>query len=120
MTVDLSVKTDFNKGACLNQIGRTIDKATAGTARRFKALADPYVPWLTGTTARSAGLSDFDKGEITYDTPYAHHIYYADPDRVTLTKDKHPNAIVRWGDFVMNKYKKELETTFQRLLDSEV
>jgi len=114
--MNMDVKIDFNKVVCLHHAQEQIDKATKGTAMRFRALADPYVPFLTGTTAKSAGFSDFDKGEITYDTPYAHYIYYA-PDTFHLTKDKHPNAITHWGEFVGKRYKRELLDTFQKILD---
>lgn len=114
--MNLDVQIDFDKSLCLRRSEAQIQRAIKGTARRFQALADPYVPALTGTMAKSALFSDFGNGEVVYDTPYAHHVYYA-PDTINLTRVKHPNAVVRWGDFVAKKYARELGQTAQKILD---
>lgn len=36
----------------------------------------PYWAWRTGALANSANNSDIGSGEIVYDVPYAHDMYY--------------------------------------------
>lgn len=105
--------TDFSADKIKAQQEKAKDSALKGTAREFERLARPYVPMLTGAMMKSAFTSPFDKGEIVYDTPYARYIYYA-PDSIHLTRDFHPQATTRWGDFVKAKYIRQLEDTFKR------
>lgn len=117
--VKYDVQVNLNKNYILGKNEKDIARAVKGTAREFERLARPYVPFRTGAMTKSAYTSDFANGEITYDTPYARYIYYANKN-INLTKDKHPNATVRWGDFVKNKYKQQIQTVFQRYLDGGV
>ena len=117
--MNLDVRIDFDKSLCLRKSDAQINRMIKGVSRRFQALADPYVPALTGTMAKSASFSDFRRGEVVYDTPYAHYIYYA-PQSTNLTRDKHPNAVVRWGEFVAKKYARELGEVAQKIIDGGI
>lgn len=105
--------TDFSAKEVKAQQEKAKARALKGTAREFERLARPYVPMLTGNMMKSAFTSPFEKGEIVYDTPYARYIYYA-PDSFTLTRDFHPQATIRWGDFVKAKYMRQLKESFKR------
>ena len=113
MTVEVINGTKLDK--TLKAESRSVEVAQMATAREFERLARPYVPWREGTLSRSTSRSHFERGEVTYDTEYACYIYYADAN-THLTKDHNPNATVRWGNFVLSKYKDDLERTFKRYL----
>lgn len=120
ISVKYDVQVNLNKNSILGKNEKDISRAVKGTAREFKRLAEPYVPWLTGDLTKSANLSDFAHGEITYDTPYVRYVYYRDDKTTNWTTDKHKNAMSHWGDFVKTKYKYELQKVFQRYLNGGV
>lgn len=111
----IETEVDFDGTRIKQTKQMNVKRAVKGTARFFEKVARPYVRWQTGRTSQSSAFSDFDKGEITYDTPYARYTYYNDKN--TVTKDHNPNATAKWGDFVKAKYKKEIQDTFQRYLE---
>ena len=111
--------TDFSADKIKAQQEKAKARALKGTAREFERLARPYVPMQTGDLYKSAYRSPFEKGEIVYDTPYARYVYYRDNKSTNWThdKDKHPQAMSFWGDFVKAKYKDHLNKVFKMYLD---
>lgn len=58
---------------------------------------DPFVPMDSGQLANSVWVaSDPWKGNVIYDTPYAHEVYYG--VNKTFSTDHHPQATAKWFD----------------------
>lgn len=112
--VRMAMETNFSAHQQKALSEERVKLACKGTAREFQRLADPYVPFLTGEMDKSSFRSPFDKGEVVYDTPYARHVYYLDNSATNWTRDKHPNAMSHWGEFVKSKYKDHLKSTFEK------
>ena len=118
--IGATMTTDFSKEKVLTEHERKLARATKGTAREFKRLAEPYVPALSTELYKSANRSPFDKGEIVYDTPYARYVYYRDNEKTHWTDKPHKNARSHWGDFVKSKYYKDLVEVFKRYYKGNV
>ncbi len=109
--IRIDVKKRLFASALLEKAAKAKRLAVMTTAMCLKKEAEPYVRWQTGATARSADRSDFAKGLIKYDTPYARYAYYNERSRVT--RDVHPLASARWVEVAWGAKRDRLEALFK-------
>ena len=62
-------------------------------AQQAERLMAPYVPMDTGMLVDNTTVEPF---KVTYDSPYAHHIF--EGHGLNFNKEKHPLATERWDN----------------------
>jgi hypothetical protein len=89
------IRSNIDEFSLVKEYKNRCDKALATITNIIVRDTDPYVPFNTGATAKSAQTaSDFAKGNIVYDTPYAKDIY-EDSGR-SFSHDHHDKATDHW------------------------
>ena len=64
--------------------------------------SDKYVPYRSGTLARSVQTATSPgSGRVVWDTPYAHRMYTG--KRYRFTRDIHPSATAEWFEVAKQK-----------------
>ena len=87
----MSVKFKGN----FSRVDSAIKKALNPASVEFAKKANKYVKKDTGATESSVwSASNFDKGQVIWDTDYAAYAYYTG----TPSKEHNPDAEQRWGE----------------------
>ena len=100
----MSVKVVFNKHRVITRIKKAWADTTPGLTRIVLDDCNKYCKEDTGALIKSSEkATNFEKGEIAWDTPYAHRQYWL----VTAHKTVNPNATWRWADVAKSKHLKK-------------
>ena len=104
----------------LSGIEPKIDHATNGALSIFSQQVfkdmTPFVPMDTGNLAESpARASNFNKGQIIYDTPYAKRMYNG--VNFNFSTDKHPQAQAHWDEKAKTVHIKSWEKVAKRAIE---
>lgn len=86
-------------------------RAAGKTAEHVAKVTDPYVPFLQGTLKNSVQTaSDFENGEIVYNTPYARYQYYLHDLGHIYQGKRGPH----WGERSVKDHKADIADTARR------
>lgn len=98
------MKVTFNMSAVKERIESAGQKAVFIVVQQALKDCNYYCKQDTSELIDSSILhSDFEKGILIWQTPYARYQYYLDDTR----KDKNPNASKMWAHVAFAKHKKE-------------
>lgn len=93
--IDFTVDIQINTAALLGKFAKRTEAAQVYLDNEVMRTTEDYVPFDTGTLARSAPqATDPGTGQVLYDTPYARKLYYG--EGMDFAKDKHPKATAKW------------------------
>ena len=105
----MSVKFKGN----FNRVDRAIKKALNPTSVEFAKKANKYVKKDTGATESSVwSASNFDKGQVIWDTDYAAYAYYIG----TPSKEHNPDAAQRWGEVAKSRDMEDIRRVAQNAI----
>ena len=110
---DIAVR--FNAPALRSELQRNARLAQVMLDDAVKRDTDPYVPMDTGMLARSVQTaSPSGSGEVVYDTPYAHRLYYG--LSFGFKKLHHPLATAQWFEEAKAVHGKRWIAEVERIL----
>lgn len=93
--IDFTVDIQINTAALLGKFAKRTEAAQVYLDNEVMRSTEPFVPFDTGTLARSSQLATKPgEGQVLYDTPYARELYYS--EGMNFAKDKHPKATAKW------------------------
>ena len=102
----MSVKFKGN----FNRVDRAIKKALNPTSVEFAKKANKYVKKDTGATESSVwSASNFDKGQVIWDTDYAAYAYY-------IGTPHNPDAEQRWGEVAKSRDMEDIRRVAQNAI----
>lgn len=93
--IDFTIDVQIDTAVLLGKFARRTEAAQVYLDNEVMRSTESYVPFDTGTLARSTQLATKPgDGQVLYDTPYARKLYYG--DGMNFATDKHPKATARW------------------------
>lgn len=105
----MSVKFKGN----FNRVDRAIKKALNPTSVEVAKKSNKYVKKDTGATESSVwSASNFDKGQVIWDTDYAACAYYIG----TPSKEHNPDAEQRWGEVAKSRDMEDIRRVAQNAI----
>ena len=98
-------------------VDKTVKWSVPMVASEFLKDANHYIPFQDGDLKRSSiNHSDFDKGLLVWQTPYARRLFYN--PQYNFSKDENPNASGLWAEKAKQenkeKYKNITNDNFEK------
>lgn len=98
-------------------VEKTVELSIPEITSEFLKDSNYYAPMVTGDLRRSGiNFSDFDKGRVVWQTPYARRLFYN--PQYNFSKDANPNARGLWAEYAKeqnkDKYKAMTNEQFEK------
>lgn len=108
----MPVKIMMDRAACAARLkDRYESKVIPVLSEQVLKDANFYARKDTGAMIDSSqAASDFEKGRLVWDTPYAKKVYYTG----TPSKDSNPNASLMWAHKAKNAHNKDWKKLAQK------
>ena len=85
-------------------VERTVEMSIPKVSSEFLTDSNYYIPFREGDLKRSSiNFSDFNKGKLVWQTPYARRLFYN--PQYNFSKDANPNARGLWAEYAKSQNK---------------
>jgi hypothetical protein len=101
----MTVTTELNKNKIISDVKKRLEKAQYVFDSRVAFDSNKYAPDRSGDLITSVQPVQ-GKGTLEWNKPYARPQYYGFPNK---SKDKNPNASMKWFEVAKSKHLKEWE-----------
>ena len=114
--IDFTVDIQIDTTRLLGKFEKRKEAAQVYLDNEVMRTTEQYVPFDTGTLARSSQLAtNPGEGQVLYDTPYARKLYYG--VGMNFAKDKHPKATAKWLETAKAVHLKDWVAGVQKILE---
>lgn len=102
--------------ALLDILDVSKELSTFEISSEFLADSNVYIPFVTGDLKRSSiNFSDFEKGLLVWQTPYARRLFYN--PQFDFSKDANPNARGLWAEYAKEQNQKKYRRLANKSFD---